>query len=192
MANPVTVELMRTYLERFGWSRYEIVDEPYEAEGLLRTGWRSHPEVEGFTLVIDPMVERECLSFRVIEVLSAPSELTDPEAHYQLMQALAFLNYLLIIGKFGYDPRDGEIRFSIDLPIDANTLTYEQFVHCLRVAILSTERYAPLLEAVRDGDMDFEEFQRKCQEEPVREVMQALRELLDEIDRALRSRRPEE
>lgn len=186
MASPVTVELMRSYLERFGWSRYEVVDEPYEAEGLLRTGWRSHPEVEGFTLVIDPMVERQCLSFRVLEILSAPAETTNPKAHAHLMTALAFLNYSLILGKFAYDPRDGEIRFSVDLPIDANTLTYEQFVHCLRVVIMSVERYTPLLEAVKDGELSFEQFVRQCQEEPAREMVQALRQLLDEIERALR------
>jgi hypothetical protein len=29
----VTLQMLKGYLERFGWSRYQAVDEPYEQEG---------------------------------------------------------------------------------------------------------------------------------------------------------------
>lgn len=72
MATRVTLKLMRQYLERFGWHRYKAVEEPTEKEGIIYTGWRSSPEEEGFSLSIDPMVEKNCLSFRVPKILVAP------------------------------------------------------------------------------------------------------------------------
>ena len=40
----VTLKMLTGYLERFGWSRYEAVDEPFEKEGVIYTGWRSSGE----------------------------------------------------------------------------------------------------------------------------------------------------
>ena len=34
----VTLQMLKGYLERFGWSRYQAVDEPFEQEGLIHTG----------------------------------------------------------------------------------------------------------------------------------------------------------
>ncbi|MFN3422814.1 MAG: hypothetical protein ACK40X_13965, partial [Armatimonadota bacterium] len=79
MGTQVTLDLMRQYLERFGWSRYKAVEEPMEKEGIIYTGWRSSPKEESFSLTIDPMVEKNCLSFRVPKILTAPLDTTPAE-----------------------------------------------------------------------------------------------------------------
>lgn len=125
MATTVTLEQMRQYLEQFGWSNYKAVDEPFEKEGIIITGWRSSLVSESFVLQIDPMVERNYLSFRVLRVVSAPPDTTPPNRLAEMLMALGWINYSIIIGKFSYDPRDGEVQLSVGVPIDENDFTYE-------------------------------------------------------------------
>jgi len=191
MATQVTLELLRQYLERFGWSKYKAVDEPMEKEGILHTGWRSSPEAEGFNLAIDPMVEKNCLSFRVPKILVAPPKETPAERLKDLLLAMGFINYRIILGKFAYDPRDGEVRFSVDIPIDENTVTYEQFQHCLGVTVKMVEEYAPKLKAIAEGAKTAEEFvaeEMKGEIAAAGELLRLFRELLEQMERAQRGK----
>ena len=147
----VTLQMMKDYLERFGWSRYQAVDELFEQEGLIRTGWRSSAEEEGYVMTIDPMVEKGCLSFKAVQVLSAPLDSTPRERLSDLWLAMTYINYRIILGKFAYDPRDGEVRFSVDVPIDQNTFSYGQFTHTMGVVIKTVERYVPELRRIVAG-----------------------------------------
>jgi len=158
MATAVTLDLLKQYLERFGWRRYMATDEPFEKEGIIYTGWRSSPGVEGYNVVIDPMVEKNLLSIKVIKVLMAPPKGTRANRLSDLLMAMSFINYRIILGKFAYDPRDGEVRFSVDMPIDESELTYEQFHHCLGVAVATVEDYAPKLQAILDGKKTAQQF----------------------------------
>lgn len=195
MATQVTLELMRQYLERFGWHRYKAVEEPMEKEGIIHTGWRPSPEAEGFNLAIDPMVEKNCLSFRVPKVLVAPLNETPAERLKDLLMAMGFINYRIILGKFAYDPRDGEVRFSVDLPIDENTVTYEQFQHCLGVTVKMVEEYAPKLRAIANGETTAEEFiaeELKGEMAAAGELLRLFRELLERMERMHRGEGGEE
>ena len=195
MATRVTLELLKGYLERFGWSRYKAVDEPFEKEGIIYTGWRSSEEAEGYNMVIDPMVEKNCLSFRVPKVLVAPRDTTPTEQLADLLVAMGFINYRIILGKFAYDPRDGEVRFSVDMPIDENDLSYEQFQHCLGVTLKMVEEYAPKLKAIVAGEKTAQQFleeELRGEAEVAAALGQALRELLERLDQELRRRRQAE
>ncbi len=194
MATQVTLDLMRQYLERFGWSRYKAVEEPLEKEGIIHTGWRSSPEEEGFNLAIDPMVEKNCLSFRVPKILTAPLDTTPAERLKDLLVAMGFINYRIILGKFAYDPRDGEVRFSVDIPIDENTVTYEQFQHCLGVAVKMVDEYAPKLKAIVNGEKSAEEFiaeELKSEVVAASELLRLFGEFLEELERRHRSKEGE-
>lgn len=189
MATQVTLDLMKQYLERFGWSRYKAVEEPMEKEGIIHTGWRSSPDVEGFNLAIDPMVEKNCLSFRVPKILTVSLDETPEERLKDLMVAMGFINYRIILGKFAYDPRDGEVRFSVDIPIDENTVTYEQFEHCLGVTIKMVEEYAPKLKAIANGEKSVKDFiadETKGEMAAASELLRIFRELLEAMERAHR------
>lgn len=180
MGTYVTLDLMRHYLERLGWRRYKAVEEPTEKEGIIYTGWRSLPKEEGFTLTIDPVVERNYLSFRVPKILTAPLDTTPIWRINDLMVAMSFINYRIILGKFAYDARDGEVCFSIDIPIDENIVTYEQFKHCLDVAVKTVEEYAPKLRAIANGEksaVDFIAEELKSENELLKLLMGFLEEL---------------
>jgi len=183
----VTLEMLKRYLERFGWSRYQAVDEPFEEEGIIRTGWHASEADEGYTMDIDPVVEKNCLSFRVTRILSAPLDSTPRERLSDLWLAMSYINYRIILGKFAYDPSDGEVRFSIDVPIDLNTFTYEQFTHTMRVVILTTERYAPVLRRIAAGELTADKFIAEDREGAMRQIREAfgglLRGLLEALER---------
>ncbi|GBC93999.1 hypothetical protein HRbin15_02504 [bacterium HR15] len=183
----VTLQMMREYLERFGWSRYQAVDEPFEKEGMIRTGWRSSEAAEGYVMSIDPMVEKGCLSFKVHQVLSAPLDSTPRDRLSDLWLAMSYLNYRIILGKFSYDPRDGEVRFSVDMPIDENTFTYEQFTHTMGVAIKTVEQYAPRLQAIAKGEQTAQQFIEQDLEGDIRQMREAFGGLLRELLAALES-----
>jgi hypothetical protein len=192
MATQVTLELLKGYLERFGWHRYKAVDEPSEKEGIIYTGWRSSEAPEGYNMAIDPMVERNCLSFKVPKVLVAPRDTTPAERLAELLMAMGFINYRIILGKFAYDPRDGEVRFSVDVPIDENDLSYEQFQHCMGVVVKMVEEYAPKLRAIVAGEKTAQQFLEEelgSEAEMAAAFGQLLRELLERLEQETRQRR---
>ena len=152
MAGEVTLELLEGYLRRFGWSRYRVEPEPNEREGRILTGWRLKPGDPGYVMIIDPVVEKNVLIFHVPQLLSASPEHTASDRLMELLIAIGLINFRMILGKFSYDPRDGELRFTLALPIDQNVLTYEQFEHCMRVTVAMVEQYTPRLQAILGGE----------------------------------------
>jgi hypothetical protein len=151
------MEQLTKYLEQFGWKHYKPEEEETEEEGIIYTGWRSSPETSGFNLSIDPMVEKNCLSFRVHRLVEAPRDNTAPDRLADLLMVLGWVNYRIILGKFSYDPRDGEVRFSVDVPIDDNDFNYAQFEHTLGVIINTAETWEPNLKALMAGEKGLDE-----------------------------------
>lgn len=146
----VTIRTLEVYLRRFGWSRYKVIQEEGEKQGMILTGWeglgRQH------VMAIDPIEEKNVLIFQVPQILSAPPESTPSNRLQELLIAIGKINYQIILGKFSYDPRDGEVRFSLAIPTDKSNLTYEQFKHCMEVTTFTVERYQPLLEKILRGE----------------------------------------
>lgn len=168
----VSIKMLEAYLKRFGWSRYQVRQEQGEKEGAITALW-GPAGGHTYGLIIDPIEEKQVLMFHVPKVLSAPQRSTSDKALLELLTALGQINYQIILGKFSYDPRDGEVRFSITLPTDDNTVTYQQFQHCMGVLITAVERYRPTLEQIARG----EKTHRDLGEED--EVTEILRRLLD-------------
>ncbi len=154
----ITLQLIMEYLERFGWKNYEAVDEPSEQEGVIYTGWKASESSPVYMLCIDPMVEKNCISFRTQSLLEAPMGQVIPEQLFNLLMALLWINFRIIVGKFSYEPVRGEVRFSIDIPIDENTLSYAQFVHSLGLLIEIVETYVPVIKKIREGEITAEQF----------------------------------
>jgi hypothetical protein len=170
----VTCRQIARYLDQYGWSKHREVPEKDEKEGLVLTGWQGAGAKE-FVLAIDPMVEKGCLSFKVVEALKVPRE----EAHLdQFLLAMAWLNFSRILGKWGYDPRDGEVRFSVDVPIDRADFTYEQFKHTLRVIVGEVEENVPLLQAIAEGRKQADEAFPELAGRTTTTLEQVLRRLL--------------
>jgi len=154
----ITLQLIMEYLERFGWKNYDVVDQPSEREGIIYTGWRASEQSPVYMVSIDPMIEKRCISFRTQSLVQAPQSKVSEKILFHLLMTLEWINYRIIVGKFSYEPFQGEVHFSIDLPIDENTISYAQFVHSLGLVVEIVETYTPLIKQVREGNMTAEQF----------------------------------
>lgn len=161
-----------------GWE-YKCEEELFEREGLIRTGW----EKDGvkYKLTIDPIVEKNVLCFHVTEILSASPESYTGDRLARLWGAMCYINYRIILGKFSYDPSDGEVRFSVNVPIDNNDFTDEQFDHTMRVVIRMVEEYAPKLKDIVEGRLELEEFIKSDSNRELRRLVEALDQFLQEL-----------
>ncbi|MCX7841305.1 MAG: YbjN domain-containing protein, partial [Anaerolineae bacterium] len=119
----VSTKMIEVYLKRYGWNHFQTKSEPGEKEGVVITGWGTLGG-DKHILVIDPIEEKQVLTFHV-QVFKVPMERTSSEHLRELLVALGQINYRIILGKFSYDPSDGEVRFSLSVPTDNNTITYE-------------------------------------------------------------------
>lgn len=183
----ITLQLIMEYLERFGWKNFEAVHEPLEQEGIIYTGWRASEHSPVYMLSIDPMIEKKCISFRTQSLIQAPYGQTIQDRLLDLLLALHWINFRIIVGKFSYEPLRGEVRFSIDLPIDENTLSYEQFVHSLGLIVEIVETYVPLIKKIKNGELSAEQFiQHDLQGEVLlekQEMSESLKDLLKGLGR---------
>lgn len=172
----VTVKTLEVYLRRFGWSHYKVISQESEKEGMILTGWGA-PGGRQYVLLIDPITEKNGLIFYIPKILIAPPNTTPSNYLLELLMALGQINYQIILGKFCYDPRDGEVRFSLTMPTDKSELSYEQFKHCMDVVISTMERYHTLLEKILRG----EKTHRDLGEADI--LLEILRRLLDDLAR---------
>lgn len=150
MGTRVTLELLQTYLEKAGM-------QGYQKEDCLYTGWQIKPG-QGYTIMVRVYPDVNEVSFIVPKVFTAPPLLYSPENFKNFLMALHFLNFVTMLGKFSYDPRDGEVRYEIFVPVDENTLTFEQFGHCIKAALAAVETEVPKLKAILEGKIGLHEF----------------------------------
>jgi hypothetical protein len=148
--NQVTTRLIEQYLDRHGWKFHQSVSEASEQQGMVMTGWAG-ANGDTHTMVIDPIIETHALSFRVRRVASAPMDSTAADRLSGLLTLIGYFNYQLILGGWAYDPHDGEVTFTLGIPIDDGKLSFEQFEHCLRVAIVAVETDGGTLRSLVDG-----------------------------------------
>ncbi|MGB9723381.1 MAG: YbjN domain-containing protein [Chloroflexia bacterium] len=168
--------MIEQYLRRYGWQRFESREEPDEKEGVVLTGWKGLGDSQHM-MVIDPIVEKNVLVFHVPKVLSAPLDTTPSDCLRELLVALGNINYQILVGKFGYDPRDGEVRFTVVVPTDNINLTYEQFEHCMRVITMTVERYGPSLQEIANGSKTHQDLDSSS------DLMGALRRMIEGLGR---------
>jgi hypothetical protein len=148
--------LIEKYLDRFGWPQHEAQDEAGEQEGLVMTGWQSAGG--GVGLLIDPIKERSLLRFVAVEILKAPPSSTPADRLAALLLCMGFLNRLLVLGKWSYDPSDGEVRFDLGVAIDDDHLSFEAFEHCLKIVVIAVDSHAPTLRSIAAGELTASEF----------------------------------
>jgi hypothetical protein len=75
--------------------------------------------------------------------------------------AVSYLNYRLSVVKVGYDPRDGEVRFSVEAPLILGENIKECIQKTVKVAIVAVDKYKSDLIQIRDGEQSFDEFYKK-------------------------------
>lgn len=157
MARKTSVGLIQKYLDRVGLAIHHSLDEPTEKEGVVLTGWQTGPTSPGFMLIIDPMVERGLITFSVRGLLQAPQGGVPDDRLITLLIALSALNGQIILGKFAYNPGDGEVVFQVGMPLDGGKLAYGSFEKCIQAAVTMSEAYAPQLKGIVEGTSSLED-----------------------------------
>jgi len=185
MGTAVTLKVLQQYLEDFGWTKFTAVDEPYEREGLIFTGYidEQHRRHE---IVIDPIVEKGVLRIFAPRVVMAPREKTPQDRLFELLLALGTLNTVSVLASFAYDPSDGEVKIAVAMPIEENDISFEQFKRALEAVIWGISTYSEGLKEIVDGKAKAEDVVKREAAPPVA-ALAALMKLLQELERRVRS-----
>ncbi|MDP9177346.1 MAG: YbjN domain-containing protein [Gemmatimonadota bacterium] len=72
------------------------------------------------------------------------------------LKACAIVQWRTKLIQFEYDPRDGEIRPTIELPLEDSKVTARQLLRCVRGMVMLMDTYYPVLDRARtEGIIDF-------------------------------------
>jgi len=160
-------KLLATYLKRYGFEKFDILSDSGN-ETRIMTGWASPGSGVPHVLVITVDRAKNAALFIVPNLAKAPREDLGPSDLAEILAALGFANYSLMLGKFSYDPSDGEIRFEYAMPIDNSKMSYEQFAHILKATTHTVEYWAKRIkdscEGERSGDEIVESFMTHARE----------------------------
>jgi hypothetical protein len=156
-------ESVQSAIQELGLERSIVFEAQNRVVALV--GWRSERNPDGDLLTVQITTDREVnlISVQVLGALHAPPDKTDHERLCQLLQAISYLNYRLAVVKIGYDPKDGEIRFSVEAPIVAGEQAKGCIQESIKAAIAGVEQYKQELRRIQDGEQTFQEFYEKLQ-----------------------------
>ncbi len=134
-----TLQQLAQFLDDRQW-RYRVDS----AESRILTGVKAE-NVDPFVIVLRLSENGEFLQFQVPQILMVP----DSVYKGPLLQTMAHIQYQVKMLRLEYDPTDGEIRASIELPLEDAPLTERQFNRCLEGLVHLVDQEAmPRLKAV--------------------------------------------
>jgi len=142
--SPTTVETLARYLDENNL-QYEL---QLEEERILLG-------IDGVPVIVRYRSEAAVLLITVPNVLRAPQEghgAPTPEALTIFLKYLMDTNYKMMVGRFGWDHRDGELIFEIAILCTDVPVTRDQFMANLVLAVQTVEkRYHQLQRALWAG-----------------------------------------
>lgn len=109
---------------------------------------RARENGEVFSLEMEPLNEDQSR-------FDIPSN--HPHVHLALPQLL-FANYSTKFGTWEYDPNDGDLKFSIEFPIEDGTITQKQFERILSGVSSAFEYQAQFRHVLETGTLPVQEF----------------------------------
>ncbi|WP_250124999.1 YbjN domain-containing protein [Chroococcidiopsis sp. CCMEE 29] len=129
------------------------------AQCLDRQGWKYEIEAANFRIITSVQAQNGEDLWIVLQLLEggkflqfcAPQILHVKDHVYKgvLFQTMLAISWEVKMLRFEYDPTDGEVRASIELPLEDAELTYQQFDRCLSNLSNLVEHVAmPRLKAV--------------------------------------------
>lgn len=144
MANGTTVETLARYLDENNL-QYEL---QMDDERILLG-------IDGVPVIVRYRSEAAVLLITVPNVVRAPQEghgAPGPEALSTFLRYLMDTNYKLMVGRFGWDHRDGEVIFEVAILCTDAPVTRDQFMANLVLAVQTVEkRYQQLQRALWSG-----------------------------------------
>lgn len=144
MANDTTVKTLAGFLDENGLQYDLQLDEERILLGI-----------DGVPMMVRYRAEAAVLLITVPNVLRAPQEghgAPSPEALNTFLRYIMDANYKLMVGRFGWDHRDGEVIFEIAILCTDAPITRDQFMANLVLAVQTVEkRYPDLQRALWSG-----------------------------------------
>ena len=155
-----TIKLLTEYLPRYGWAAFNVVEDT-TAGGKIMTGWGSPiGGVRPMFITIDH--QKDTLLVVCPALAAAPQDAMPVGQLADTLTAVGFANYAMLLGRFCYDPQDGEIRYEDGMPIDGAQMSYGQFEHMLNATVASVTYWAPRMQeaamGARTGDSVVQSF----------------------------------
>ena len=158
-------KLIGAYFKKYGWDKFQVLQDG-GGETKVLTGWASPAGAHALFVAVDQAKNTALVV--VPQLAKAPREDFGPSDLADILMALGFANYQLLLGKFSYDPADGEIRFEYTFPTDGAKMSYEQFAHIIRATTASVEYWAERItdacEGRRSGESLVESFLSHAQQ----------------------------
>jgi hypothetical protein len=135
----INLDLLTNYLEQL-----QLSHEIQRKEERIIIGFNTD-NVGKLPIIICLSEEGEFLQFYAPGLLNVNDRVFKGVA----FQTMAVLSYEMKLLRFEYDPTDGEVRASIELPIEDGTITFKQFQRCLLGLVqLIDDKAMPRLKAV--------------------------------------------
>jgi Putative bacterial sensory transduction regulator len=138
MANHTTVETLARFLDENSLQYELFLDE----ERIML--W-----IDGVPVIVRYRTEAAVLLITVPNVLRAPQDghgAPGPEALDTFLRYLMDINYKLMVGRFGWDHRDGELIFEIAILCTDVDVSRDQFMANLVLAVQTVEKRYPHLQ----------------------------------------------
>lgn len=89
-----------------------------------------------------------------------------PENQIQrIATLLVYVNWGLLLGNMEMDPRDGELRFRVSIPVEDSDVTMQQIKRMVGVSLAMVDRYFTAVTGTIFGNGDPVELVRKCEED---------------------------
>lgn len=135
----INLNLLSNYLEQL-----QLAHKIQSQEGRIIAGF-STDNVGNLPIIISLSEEGEFLQFYAPGLLNVKNSVFKGVA----FQTMAAISYEMKLLRFEYDPNDGEVRASIELPIEDGTITFKQFQRCLLGLVqLIDDKAMPRLKSV--------------------------------------------
>jgi hypothetical protein len=134
----ISIQTIAACLNSFEWRYTQDVEK-----SVIHTGIKAE-NVENFQIMIQVAEEGEFLQIWVPQLL----QVKDHVFKGVLFQTLLHISYQTKLLRFEYDPSDGEVRVSIEIPIEDGNFTERQLWRCLQALAFVDRQVMPRLQAV--------------------------------------------
>ncbi len=163
MGGNVSKELIASYLKRVGWQKFDVLQDTPQLTEIV-TGW-ADPKSAVHLMLIKILKEKNILMFIIPGIAKAPKDQIHVGQLADILMALGFVNYQVLIGRFCYDPSDGEIRYEFCMPIDNADISFEQFLHTVKGLVNTVDywysRVVDVCKGERTGQSVIDSFLKK-------------------------------
>jgi len=152
LGKQVSTKLIAAHLKHHGWAKFQVIEDTAEMT-VIHTGWKSDLDDKvPHNLSIHVNRNRSVMLFKVPQLASAPPESMSPGRLADLLMAIGFANFALALGRFSYDPSDGEITFEYGFPFHNASISPEQFGHILDAFTHTVGYWGPRVNDVCGGE----------------------------------------